>query len=73
MSPRGRENYGTLRELYLKAEWRRFRVKHRTNRHAEMLGYTPDGKHMVGFWEGHDEVTYFAPDDLQWTELLTYV
>ena len=73
MSPRGHETFYALRDMYRRAEWRRFRAKHRSNRYAEMLGYTPDGKAMIGFWEGQDEVTRFDPDDMQWSQLTTYV
>jgi len=69
----GKEYYSTLRQMYRDADHRRFRTKHRSNRHAELLGFTPDGKSMVGFWEGQDEVTYFAADELNWTALTVYV
>jgi hypothetical protein len=69
----GKEVFDSLRTHYRAAEYRRFRVKDRSNRYAEMLGFTPDGKHMIGFWEGQDEVTRFAPDDSNWTNRVTYV
>ncbi len=70
---RGKETFYSLRALYRMAEWRRFRTRHRSNRFAEVLGLTPDGTHMIGFWEGTEDPIKFTPDDTNWTDLTTYV
>jgi len=68
-----KQHLRSLRELYRAADWRRFRVKHHTNRYAEILGLAPDGLHMVGYWEGHDDITMFAADEINWTSLTVYI
>ncbi len=73
MSPRGKEHYQSLRDLYRTAEYRRFRVRHRTNWYAEILGFGPDGRHMVGWREGSDDLRKFDPDQIEWTEPTIYL
>ena len=67
------DKFATLREFFRAAEFRKFRARHRTNRSADFLGFTPDGKSVVGFWDGSEEPTMFEPDDYNWTQLVTYL
>lgn len=67
----GKEFYNSLAEYLRRADFRRFRIKHRTNRWAEILGYGPDGR-MVGYWDGSQDIQLFDPAEICWTRLVTY-
>jgi hypothetical protein len=69
----GKEQYFTLRELFRMASSRGFRAKHRGNRYAECIGFGPNGTAVLGFWEGHDDIEYFDPDERAWTNPTIYV
>jgi hypothetical protein len=66
----GREEYASLRDLYKRASFRRFRARHRSNRWATFLGFGPDLQ-VVGWWDGA-AMEAFAPDEAQWTAMVTY-
>jgi hypothetical protein len=67
------ESFTSLRKAYRLSEYRRFRVKHRSNKWADILGFAPDGKTLLGWWDGSEQVEHFAPDDIAWAQLTTYV
>lgn len=69
----GKETYHPLRLLVRRAEYRRFRARHRDNRWADFLGFSPNGQHVVGFWDGDEQPTLFDPSEIQWAQLVTYV
>ena len=67
------DKFATLRDLFRAAEFRGFRARHRSNRWADFLGFVPDGKSVIGFWDGSNEPETFEPDDHQWTQLVTHL
>lgn len=69
----GKETYHSLRQLVRRSDFRRFRARHRDNRWADFLGFTPNGEKVVGFWDGDEEPTLYDADEIQWTQLVTYV
>jgi hypothetical protein len=67
----GKESYASLRDLYRAASFRRFSARHRNNRRATFLGFAPGGA-VLGWWDNTTDVIEFAPDEAQWTDLVTY-
>jgi hypothetical protein len=63
----------TLRECFRHSEHRRFSAQHRDGRWAEMLGFTPDGLHMLGWWANNNELTKFEPDQIDWVRFTTHI
>jgi hypothetical protein len=73
MSPSGKEHYYTLRELLARAEYRRFRAKNKQNRWADFLGFAPNGKTIIGWFDGSDTEEHFDAEARQWSTLTTYI
>jgi hypothetical protein len=66
------KEFSSLRELFRRAEYRRFRAQHRNGRGAEFVGFDKQGR-MLGWNDGNDDTTTFDADAEEWTNFTVYV
>jgi hypothetical protein len=69
----GREVYQTLSALFRQADYRGFSAQHRSGFRIAFLGYVPEYSSMVGFYPKAKMASYFAPDEADWTNLITHM
>lgn len=67
MSPTGKEHFRSLRHFFRMANLRGFAVLNRNQRAATILGFGPDDRTMIGWWEGTNTIEHFDPDSAEWS------